>query len=67
MVGYIPRFVTEKQLMELVNLFHLAKCALSGKSCTRYDRMVWASGVFHKDNPTISSTAAYKDLDSALK
>ena len=57
------RFIKDSQSGELVNLYHTAKIALSGKECTRYTRMLWASKEFSKIHPEISSTAAYKDLD----
>lgn len=63
---YRPRFVSESGLTELINLFHLSKCPLSGTSPSRYDRVLWASSEFHKAHPEVSSTAAYKDLDGAL-
>lgn len=55
---------TEPMLVELCNLFHLAKTALAGrgKQVTRYDQKLWASREFHKVHPEISSTAAYKAL-----
>lgn len=65
--AYEPRFVTKVQLAELVNLYHLARTALSGKDDSRYQRMLWASREFHKANPTISETAAYKDLSNGLE
>lgn len=65
--GYAPRFVTDEQLAELVNLYHLARAALNeGRGASSYDRMLWAAKQFNKDNPAISSTAAYKDLSAAL-
>lgn len=63
---YTPRFVTSEQLLELFDLWHIARTALSGKGCTRYTRLLWASAEFHKAHPEVSATAAYKDLDSAL-
>ena len=52
---------------ELINLYHLARVPLSGKRCTRYDRMLWASAEFAKAHPDVSATAAYKDLDAQLQ
>lgn len=64
---YTPRFINNEQMSELINLYHLARTALSGTSKTsKYDRMVWVSKEFAKANPGISSTAAYKDLDGQL-
>lgn len=60
------RFLSDSQYVELINLYHLARTALSGKSCTRYDRMIWATKEFNKIYPNISATAAYKDLSSNL-
>lgn len=61
---YTPRFISDAQLSELFNLYHLARAA--GKS-SRYDRLIWASREFSKEHPSVSSTAAYKDLDAAIK
>ncbi len=60
------RFITDSQFAELVNLFHLAKTALSGKDDSKYQRMIWASKEFHKAHPNISATYAYKDLSDAV-
>lgn len=63
---YAPRFVTEAQLVDLYNLFHLARVPLSGTDRdTPHGRMVWAAREFHKANPTISEMAAYKDLSGS--
>ena len=62
---YKPRHISEAQLSELYNLYHLARTALSGQACTPYDRMLWASAQFAKANPGVSATAAYKDLSSS--
>ena len=51
---------------ELINLYHLARVPLSGKLCTRYTRMLWASDEFAKAHDDISSTGAYKHLDRML-
>ncbi len=60
------RFIKESDMPELVNLYHLARTALSGQSCSKYDRMIWASSEFHKLHPEVSATAAYKDLEVQL-
>jgi hypothetical protein len=60
------RFIKQDQLSELINLYHLARVALSGKECTKYTRMLWASKEFSKLHPEVSSTGAYKDLDVQL-
>lgn len=64
---YTPRFVTPAQLGELINLYHLSRTALSGTEASRYKRVVWASAAFHQAHPSVSSTAAYKDLDAQLQ
>ena len=64
--GYTPRFVTVEQGHKLVSLYHLARTALSGKSCTPYDRMVWASKEFARGSNSVSESAAYKDLCGLL-
>lgn len=64
--AYVPRFVTPAQGCELVNLYHLARTALSPSNPTPHQRMLWASDAFHKANLTISSTGAYKDLCGLL-
>lgn len=63
---YSVRFIKPADKGELINLFHLARTALSGQSCSRYDRMIWASREFSKAHPETSSTAAYKELDGLL-
>ena len=65
---YKPRFVTEDQLKELYNLYHLARTALCGgpPPPSQYDRINYAAKWFNKANPSISITAAYKDLDSSI-
>lgn len=60
------RFIKTAQAGELLELFRLARVALSGQECTRYTRMLWASKEFSKKYPNVSSTAAYKDLDTLL-
>jgi hypothetical protein len=63
------RFISESQYKELINLYHLARCGLADKPYSeqsKYHRMIWACKEFHKIYPTISETAAYKDLESAL-
>ena len=60
------RFLTQAEYSELINLYHLARTALSGKPCSTHDRMLWATKEFHKLHPEISSTAAYKDLSAGL-
>jgi len=76
---YVPRWLNKQQACDIVNLYHLARTALAGAPgtaqshiqslcmCTRYDRMIWAVREFHKANPDISETAAYKDLCGLLE
>jgi len=64
------RFLTEEQYTEALNLYHLARTALAAKPYgeqSKYHRMVWASKAFHRENPEISATAAYKDLSANLQ
>ena len=68
---YIPddyqvRFVPTNKSADLVNLYHLARTALSGQDDSPYQCMLWASGEFHKANPNVSATGAYKDLCGLL-
>lgn len=60
------RFVKKEHYGELINLYHLARTALSGQSCTKHDRMIWATKEFAKKYPYVTSTAAYKDLSARL-
>lgn len=64
--AYTPRFVPSQDAAELVNLYHLARTALSGRQDSKYDRMLWASAEFSKLHPSVSSGAAYKDLCGLL-
>lgn len=66
MNGYATRFIPQAQSGDIINLFHLARTALSGKECTRYTRMLWAANEYHKLHPDVSATAAYKDLDGLI-
>ena len=63
---YTPRFMTQAQMGELINLWHLAKVPLSGQKCSDYDRMIWATNEFGKMYPAIGASAAYKDLSAQL-
>jgi hypothetical protein len=65
--AYQPRHMSPEQLVEITNLYHLGKCALSGKDNSKYNRMIWASSAFNKLHPEISKTAAYKDLSNSLE
>lgn len=64
---YKPRFVSEEDLRTLIDYYHLARTALSGGDDSKYQRMIWASDAFHKENPETSQTAAYKDLSASLE
>lgn len=64
--AYKPRWLSKDQAVEIVNLYHLARCPLSGGNDTPYERMLWASKHFSIKYPEISSTAAYKDLCGIL-
>jgi hypothetical protein len=64
---YRPRFLTADQYTEAINLYHLARVALSGQECTKYKRMLWASAEIAKKYPSVSSTGAYKDISSGLE
>lgn len=66
--AYELRFVKEANKHELINLYHLARCALAGtgKSPTKYERMVWAADEFAKKYDYVTETGAYKDLDGML-
>lgn len=66
MTSYKTRFIKPAQANELLELWRLARTALSGKECTRYTRMLWASKEFARAHPEITPTAAYKDLDGLL-
>jgi len=70
MIGYQTRFIKADHSAELVNLYHLARCALSGvegkNPGSKYDRLIWAADQFHKAHPEVSATGAYKDLDGLL-
>lgn len=65
---YALRWVTPEQGHWLVNAYHTARTALVGTpgGPTPHQRMLWASQEFNKKYPTISSTAAYKDLCGLL-
>ena len=60
------RFISQEQYNELINLYHLARVALSDRVPSRYDRMIWATKEFNKLHPEISATAAYKDLEANM-
>jgi len=63
MHGYETRFIKQEHASEAVNLYHLARTALAGEKCGRYERLVWSAEQFNKAHPEISRTAAYKDIE----
>ena len=66
---YRTRFVPERDAAKLVNLYHLARTALCTEPLDRqtpYDRMLWASKEYAKQNPSCSELGAYKDLCGLL-
>ena len=66
---YRARFVPARDEAKLVNLYHLARTALSDQPSNRqtpYDRMLWASKEYAKQNPSCSELGAYKDLCGLL-
>ncbi len=65
---YQVRFIAKGDAGDLINLYYLARTALSDKPLnqqTPYFRMVWASGQFAKTRD-VTSTGAYKDLCGLL-
>ena len=64
---YQPRFISKEKMIKLINLYHLAKCALSGTDSSKYKRMLWACAEFNKEYPEISGIAVYKDLSAQLE
>jgi hypothetical protein len=64
------RFVKEKDYPDLINLYHLARTALSDKPFgeqSKYHRMIWASKEWAKIHTYTSVTGAYKDLEANLQ
>lgn len=65
----ILRFITREQYSEGVELYHLARTALSDKPYSeqsKYCRVIWACKELHKKYPNISETAFYKDLSDNI-
>jgi hypothetical protein len=60
---YKPRFVSESQLTELMNLYRTSQTA----EAYQRERKLWASREFVKKYPDIKSTGAYKDLTACLE
>ena len=63
---YKVRFIPVAMSAQLVNLYHLARTALSGQDDSPYQRMIWASQEFHRQHPKVSENGAYKDLCGLL-
>ena len=42
------RFLSQDQYNEAINFYHLARTALSGEKCGKYERMIWASKELNK-------------------
>ena len=66
---YVPRFVQREHCTSLVNLYHLARTALSDKPYaeqSRYHRMIWACAQFARQHNYVSASGAYKDLCGLL-
>lgn len=69
MPPYQVRFIPAEDIGKIVQLYHLARTALSGKTHAEqspYHRMLWASKQYALAHPSISETAAYKDLSGLL-
>ena len=60
------RFVKNDDYSELINLYHLARVALSGQDDSKYQRMLWASKKFSEKYNYVTATGAYKDLSDNL-
>ena len=58
------RYPTEKDRVELIELYHLAR--VPGKE-RRYDRMIWAVDQFVKVHPDWTKVSAYKAMDDVLQ
>jgi hypothetical protein len=66
-VERIPlRFVLDADYGELINLYHLARTALSGGSDSRHARMLWACKHFAAKHSYVTIIAAYKDLSARI-
>lgn len=56
-----PRFLTDAQLTEGINLFWLGRGQSRGPNRT-YDGLIYASVWLAKAHPELTQTACYKDL-----
>ena len=67
---YKVRFIPERDVHKLVNLYHLARTALADRPLdqqTSYNRMLWAADAYYcENNKTTSRTGIYKDLSGLL-
>ena len=57
--GWMP---DEAEQMELVQLWHVSRTALSGKACSRVDRIDWLVTEFldaHRDEPNVARKWVY--------
>lgn len=65
----ILRFISQSQYKEGVELYHLARTALSDNPFSeqsKYHRILWACKELHKKYSNISETAFYKDLEANI-
>lgn len=60
-IKFVPRFVPERCLAALSNMWHLSRVP---HGSDRHKRLCWTADEFAKENPDLklSSTAVYKDL-----
>lgn len=58
--------LSQQERAELVELYFLARTALSGQGDSKYERMAWAANAFEKKHPEWPSIKTYKELDYAL-
>jgi hypothetical protein len=65
MYGYVTRFVPQRDALELINLYHLARTALAGQPCGRLERLQWAARTYAKEHAEFAqrTAAVYKDLE----
>ncbi len=56
------RWVPESDRQLLLQMWRISKC----HSSSRHERMQYVARHYHKHNPTVSVTAAYKDLEVAI-
>ncbi len=56
--------ITQSEMAELANLYHLAQTSVGYR---RYDRLVWAAESFNHLHPDITIYQAYKLADEATR